>query len=433
MISVVIPVLNEGGRLDGLLRGLCAGGDEAEIIVADGGSADGTRRIVEAHAGVRWVSSASGRARQLRSGAEAAKGDVLLFLHADTRLAAGWAEAVRAAAGQPGFGIGAFRFAIDRAGAAYRLIEWGVRLRCRLLRLPYGDQALFVRADAYREAGGFRELPIMEDAELVLRMRRRGRLALLPMAATTSARRWESMGVLRLTRLHVTTLLLYRLGVSPERLARRYSTASRTVVVFCKYPEPGRVKTRLAESVGDAQAVRIYRRMVRHTLGCTRRAHRGARPLVCFTPAEDRNRFRRWLGRRYAYQPQADGDLGRRMLEAFRFTAAQGIRHTLIVGTDCPGLRPGHLREAFERLEDHDLVLGPTVDGGYYLIGAARPEPALFADMPWSTDRVLPETLARAKRASLRVALLPRLRDVDTIDDLCHDTEMLGMHHPAPP
>lgn len=424
-ISVIIPVIGEDERLPELLDGLTASGPRGlEILVIDGDSSPATRRIVEAHPATRWLPSPPGRARQLQAGAETAQGEILLFLHADTRLPDGWAGAVRHAAAQPRFALGAFRFALDHPARRYRFTEWAVRTRCRYARLPYGDQALFVQADSFRAAGGFADIPILEDVDLVRRMRRRGRIVVLRETAVTSARRYQQTGYLRLTWLHGKIILQYSLGMAPTRLATSLHAASRTVSVFCKYPEPGQVKTRLAAEIGDEDAARVYRRLVQDTLHVVNQA--AGRRTVFFAPADRERDVRRWLGRRWRLVAQPEGDLGHRLLAAFRCSAARGNHPSLAIGTDCPDLTPDILDEAFTRLNTADLVLGPTEDGGYYLIGAHRPHPTLFDTIPWSTDRVLETTLARAREASLKVALLPLLRDVDTVDDFCHYAHRLG-------
>ena len=158
--------------------------------------------------------------------------------------------------------------------------------------------------------------------------------------------------------------------------------------------------------------------MVKDTLHTVTHCASGAKTLVYYTPAGAEQHMRRWLGRRYRYLPQAEGDLGTRMAEAFRCAASSGLRELLVVGADCPGLRAAHLDEAFDRLRDHDVVLGPTRDGGYFLIGARRPLPALFRDIAWSTGTVFADTLDIARRLNLRVAVLEELSDVDTVEDL---------------
>jgi rSAM/selenodomain-associated transferase 2 len=216
LLSVVIPAWNEEGAIAEAIRSVRG---QAEVVVVDGGSEDHTCAVAEA-AGARVLRGPRGRGRQLSLGAQEAGGDWLVFLHADTRLEAGWADALGAL--DPGVVGGAFRFAVDAAAPGYRLLERAVALRCRLLRLPYGDQALFARREAYARAGGFPPLPLMEDVAFVRRLARIGRLAFPRVRAFTSARRWEHGGLLRITARNAWLLALYGLGHPPERLARRY-------------------------------------------------------------------------------------------------------------------------------------------------------------------------------------------------------------------
>jgi len=222
LVSVVIPALDEEAAIADAIASVR---DEAdEVIVADGGSADATRERAVA-AGARVVDAPRGRGTQQIEGARAATGEWIVFLHADTRLDPGWSRWLHEA--PAGTALVAFRFAVDSRRRAFRLVELGTRLRCRLLRLPYGDQALSVRRAAYEAAGGFRPLPLMEDVDLVRRLRRVGALRLAPHRALTSGRRWEKRGVLAGTLRNWTTLTLYALGASPERLRRRYERLSR--------------------------------------------------------------------------------------------------------------------------------------------------------------------------------------------------------------
>jgi rSAM/selenodomain-associated transferase 2 len=158
----------------------------------------------------------------MNAGAQAASGSILLFLHADTRLPAGFDAAVRTILQDAVVVGGAFQFGIDAPGLRFRILERLVNLRASWLGMPYGDQGLFLRKDTFTELGGFPELPIMEDFELVKRLRRRGRIRIVPLPATTSARRWQEVGVWRTTWINQKIILGYCLGVSPQRLARWY-------------------------------------------------------------------------------------------------------------------------------------------------------------------------------------------------------------------
>ena len=218
-ISVVIPSRNEAGNVGLAVRSARAAGAGVEVLVVDGGSTDRTRDVAAA-AGARVLVSALGRGIQLDRGAREATGAWLVFLHADTWLEEGWnrslLELPRAVVG------GAFRFAVDSPRRRYRLLEAGVAMRCRLLRLPFGDQGIFVRSDAYAASGGFPPFPLMEDVAFVRRLGRLGPLAFPRSRAVTSARRWERSGIVSTTLRNWGLLGLYAVGLPPRRLARLY-------------------------------------------------------------------------------------------------------------------------------------------------------------------------------------------------------------------
>ena len=158
----------------------------------------------------------------MNSGAEAAEGKFLVFLHADTRLPEGFDHHVRRILTQAGVAAGAFQLQIDGPSVRLRLIEKAANWRSRYLHMPYGDQAIFLRAELFREMGGFPDLPIMEDFELIRRLKGRGRIVIAPAAALTSPRRWEKVGVLRTTLINQLMILGFYLGLEPSRLARWY-------------------------------------------------------------------------------------------------------------------------------------------------------------------------------------------------------------------
>lgn len=221
-LSVVIPTLDEAERIGEAVRGAQrAAGSGVEITVVDGGSTDGTPERA-AEAGARVLASARGRARQLGVGARASRGDVLLFLHADTALPAGYDAAVCAALEDPAVVGGAFRLRFDQRSAALRVVEWGARLRVALFELPYGDQALFVRRETLEAIGGVPQAPIMEDLDLVKALKARGRLAILPLDAVTSARRYLTRGPLRTVLRHAAAAAAWRLGLDRGRVAAWY-------------------------------------------------------------------------------------------------------------------------------------------------------------------------------------------------------------------
>ena len=216
MLSVVIPTLNAATLLRATLASVAAAD---EVVVSDGGSSDGTKTLA-VELGARVVTAPRGRGAQLAAGVAAAGGEWLLLLHADTRLGAGWGEAVRAAIANPGCAA-YFRFALDSPKWKARLLCRAVALRCRLLALPYGDQGLLIHRDLLTCVGGMSDLPLMEDVDLIRRIGRR-RLRALDVAAATSAARWEREGWWRRSARNLVCLSLYFAGVKPAVIARLY-------------------------------------------------------------------------------------------------------------------------------------------------------------------------------------------------------------------
>jgi len=221
LLSVIIPTLNEERSIGALLDDLGALSVAHEVIVADGGSDDGTVMVAE-RLGARVIRSRRGRGAQLAAGARAASAPVLCFLHADVRLREParreLVEVVRSRAA----GAFAFRFEIDARGWRYRLIELGAHLRVRLVRLPYGDQGLIVSRLDYDAAGGFADLPLMEDVAMVDALKRVTAVRPLRSPLLVSARRWEHDGPLTRMLRNWRLMLAYRLGASPHRLGARY-------------------------------------------------------------------------------------------------------------------------------------------------------------------------------------------------------------------
>lgn len=228
MISVVVPTLDSQAELMPTLTALVPGAVQGlvrEVIVADGGSGDGTFEIADA-AGAEFIRAERGRGAQLAAGAEAARSDWLLFLHADTVLQPGWEREAAAFmesvdSGRRPPAAAAFAFRLDDTGPGPRFLEAVVRLRCALVRLPYGDQGLLIPKTLYASFGGYRSLPLMEDVDLVRRLGRR-RIAMLRTRAVTSAARYKRDGYAARMARNLACLSLYYLRVPPKTLARLY-------------------------------------------------------------------------------------------------------------------------------------------------------------------------------------------------------------------
>jgi rSAM/selenodomain-associated transferase 2 len=220
LISVIIPTLNEEASISAVLESI-ARSDEVEIIVVDGGSEDNTVESAGLFGATVMVSEA-GRGRQMNFGAARASGKVLLFLHADTILPNGWIDHVLGSLNRPGVIAGAFEFGTDGRGWQIKLIEKLANFRAKKWQLPYGDQGIFLTTEVFLRLGGFPEMPIMEDFELLRRLKRHGRIHIAPTAVMTSARRWDNLGVWRVTLINQVIIAGYLLGVSPRTLSKFY-------------------------------------------------------------------------------------------------------------------------------------------------------------------------------------------------------------------
>lgn len=202
------------------------------------------------------------------------------------------------------------------------------------------------------------------------------------------------------------------------------------VIFLTKWPEPGRVKTRLAKHLGQAKAAELYSHFVldlANTLGSL------PCDTLCFhDPSVEAKRFEQWLGPQHTYQAQQGGDLGQRMANAFSWAFDHHYDHVIAIGTDSPDLPHALLQQALDALTSHDMAIGPSQDGGYYLIGFSKTgfQSAIFDQVTWSTCRVYQQTCDQIKRMGCRVHTLPVWYDIDTQEDLAHVIEM-HRHRPS--
>ncbi len=224
-ISIVVPVLHEETSIDESIRRireLNADGRTPEIVIVDGDPSAGTIKRIRQE-GCIAATSEPGRAVQMNRGAALTTGDILLFLHADTFLPADALPLIRACLEDDRFVGGAFDLGIASDRSLFRITEWYVRLRTRVTRVPFGDQVIFLRRAYFERIGGYRNIPIMEDVEIMTRIRKRGdRVCIIPEKVMSSARRWEKDGIIRGTLRNWMLQVLYLLGAAPERLARYY-------------------------------------------------------------------------------------------------------------------------------------------------------------------------------------------------------------------
>jgi len=220
-ISVIIPTLNVADTIGPTLACLYEGMEASlicEVVIADGGSVDGIEQIAN-DVGATLVKTTKGRGNQMRAGALSAKGQWLLFIHADTVLSPNWVAVMRAHINNQSK-AGYCKLAFDKDGFAPKLIAALANLRSRIFGLPYGDQALLISKDLYQQTGGYPDIPLMEDVALARKLR--GQLKSLPVTATTRSDRYVKEGWFTRARKNLGTLVLYFLGTTPEKLAKRY-------------------------------------------------------------------------------------------------------------------------------------------------------------------------------------------------------------------
>jgi rSAM/selenodomain-associated transferase 2 len=225
-LSLVIPVLNESESINGNLRHISELNVDgsAEIIVVDGDPQGSTIRTIKPE-GVRTAVAEKGRAGQMNHGAALATGDILLFLHADTRLPSSAFALIRSTMNDKRYVGGAFDLGFDTKRAIFKITEMYVFLRTRLTKIPFGDQAIFIRREYFEKIGGYRDLPIMEDVELMRRIRKRAdNIRIIPRKVKTSVRRYEQEGILSCTLRNWLLQISYALGISPQRLVKWYKS-----------------------------------------------------------------------------------------------------------------------------------------------------------------------------------------------------------------
>lgn len=426
LLTVIVLTLNEGDLITRVLDPIIhnSGLENLQVLVVDGGSTDDTVELAGQMAPV--VSSPQGRSRQMNTGYRRASGEVLLFCHGDTLLPEGFGKAIREALLAQEVVGGAFQPLYRPPHPVLKGLSWVLRSPSAYLML--GDQAMFARKSILDELGGVPPLPQMEDAALALALSQKGQLVRLSERVVTSSRRFLERGVIRQLILDIRLLLGYHLfGLSAEKAASYYQVSSRdqkavspspasALGVMAKAPIPGYAKTRLAEGLGTERAVEIYEDLLRSLLKKLEEL-KEVEQTVIFTPAEqDRIWFEDHCPDRET-RLQRGEIMGDRLGNACGSLKDGGAEKILLIGADVPGLTPEILRRALLLLDDKDLVLGPSPDGGYYLIGMKEYQEEIFLGIPWSSPQVLGRTLTNADQLGLSRAFLPTLLDIDTVED----------------
>jgi len=359
-----------------------------------------------------------------------ANGAVLIFLHADTRLPDGTFQILREVFADGEVQCGTFRISFDVDHWFLRFLSFASL--CDLGLFRFGDQCITIRRAFFESLGGFPGWRLFEDIELVRRARRRTRIKRFPLAVTSSARRFLQNGIIRQQAKNTWYTVRYLLGTPPDKLATEYGRRDgdfegSKLVIFLRYPRAGSVKTRLAAGLGDHCAAVFYRDCVARLMHEIRRLPKAVARLVWYTGGTEEE-MKDWLGDGPCYHAQPDGCLGERLSCAVEESFRQGATKVIALASDVPDLSTELILAALRSLDRTDVVVGPTLDGGYYLIGMKRPYAGLFRNISWSTDRVYRQTLDAARMLGLRSKSLDRLGDIDTLDDLVKWLARSGRH-----
>jgi rSAM/selenodomain-associated transferase 2/rSAM/selenodomain-associated transferase 1 len=433
IFSVVIPTLNEETNIRECVFHVRHLDPGVEVIVADGGSADRTVQVAR-EAGAVTCSARRGRGTQMNAGAALASGDIVLFLHADTRLPSSAFDVLADFFRDGKVQVGTFRVTYVPNHPAVAL--YSMLARHDTIFSSFGDQCLVVRKPFFTSLGGFPDWPLFEDVHFLRIARGKTRIYKFPATVTTSSRRLQQNGALRQGARDVWYIVQYLRGVPPEELAAKYDGWHRypqiSLIVFARLPLPGKVKTRLARDVGDEPAAEFYKICAEHVFRESDKVSGRVERYLFYSDPEDSREMQQWGGPRFNYVAQVGSDLGRRLEHAFSTVLEHGAQKAIVLATDVPDISADIIDEAFRGLDSSDAVLGPCPDGGYYLLGMRRLYKELFTNMPWSTNQVLDKTSDVMRKLGLTVRWLPALADIDTGEDLrrWHEEVSTPAHHP---
>jgi len=419
--SVIIPTINEEDGIASCIKSVKRTIPDIEIIVADGGSTDATRSIAS-RMGARVVESKKGRGIQCNAGARFARGNVLIFLHADTELPGDAYFQLERYFLNPKCDAALFRMKFDHSSRWFALYSWFTHFDS--VFTSFGDQCITVRRETFEQAGGFPDWMLFEDLEFLRRVRRlKKKITKLPAYVTTSARRFVENGIVRQQLYNIYFTVQFICNVPVEEIARRYESLRmkrmrNALIVFARYPEPGKVKTRLASIIGNERATALYKQWAEKIFFESEQTKTITHRYIFYADPGDGKKINSWTKNGFLLHLQQGRDLGERIKYSLQKVFRDAMRKVVIIGTDSPDLTGEIIDNAIHRLDTHDVVIGPAEDGGYYLLGMKQFYPELFNGIPWSSENVFDETVKRMNEIGLRYYRLPVIMDIDTFDDL---------------
>lgn len=417
--SFVVPCLNEEKFIIECLQSIRKNFNGDEIILVDGGSSDQTLELASRF-DVKIIKSAKGRGIQMNAGAEKATGDILIFVHADTFIPENSKQLIENEFANPNIKIASFRLGFD---ADHKILNFYTKFsNYDSMFTKFGDQCIIIRKTFLGELGGFPNWSIFEDVHLLSKARKKSKIKILDAAVVTSSRKFLLGGIIRTQIRNAILFLQYFLGLDHDKIARNYYSMNikkkNAIIIFAKYPKHGNVKTRLAKTLGEAFATNFYVRCSEHTFKECLKLSKHSVSFLFYPDKEHSLELKSWAGKNFIYKIQDGKDLGARMRNAFTEVFKNNFEKVLIVGTDIPDLSSGLINQALSELDKNEIVIGPSTDGGYYLLGMKKFHPDLFNNIQWSSEEVLNKTLNIINQLDLNFNLLPKLMDIDTEEDL---------------
>lgn len=417
--SIIIPTLNEEYFLGQNLRKLKSFNRDVEIIISDSGSSDRTIDIAQSF-NAKIVTSEKGRGIQLNAGAKIASGEIFIFLHADTYLPDNALELIDKLFLDEKVQVARFKLGFDFQSKLLNLYTKFSKYNSLFTR--FGDSAIIIRKEFFNKLNGFADRETFEDVEFFKRASKFSEIKLINQSVESSARRFISAGALKQQLLNIFLFVGYIFKLDKNILSKMYNKASlnkvnNALIIFLRFPKTGEVKTRLAKTTSSDFAVKFYK-------SCAENIVKNVKKIPCinrfvfYSNGKEKDKITKWLGSKLYYSPQQGSDLGTRMKNAFQKVFSTGAQKIIIIGTDIPDLSNDIINNAFNLLESNDVVIGPSKDGGYYLLGIKKMYSQLFEKIEYSTDKVFSETLSRIKESNLSYQLLPELQDIDTEEDL---------------
>ena len=416
--------------------------NQCEIIVVDGGSTDRSVEIARPLVD-RLLVTGRGRSLQMNFGAEKSRGEVLVFLHADSRISMDAISQLSEDTRSLNDFWGWFRLTFDNSSPVFFLVSFFMMLRAKITKICTGDQTFFISSKLFNSVGGFPSIPIMEDVAMSKTLRVHVAPIQLKIKTLSSARRWEQEGVYRTIVFMWYLRFLYWLGVSPNKLVAKYYPKKKAkgvveksqvaykysnidILLFARLPVLGKVKTRLRDALPETKILALYEAMFKRVASLLDESNLAQVQLWLDTDSASANEFVLNLSENFKMNEQVGRDLGEKMNFAINESlASKNSKCALLIGSDCPAITYDYLNKALRLLSGGtELVLGPAEDGGYVLIGVNKSYPELFQGIKWGGDEVLEKTIQKAKKIGVDYVCLEPLWDVDRPDDLGRLSEL---------